>query len=63
MQNLLIIIDLVLFGAFILLSNYIAIFIINNEATGKPIKRSLIVLVIGLFNLMIIAIFLEFFKL
>jgi hypothetical protein len=63
MQNIIIIIDLILFGCFILLANYIAFFIIKNEATGKPIKRSLIVLAIGLFNLMILAIFLEFFKL
>lgn len=63
MQNFLIIIDLILFGFFILLANKIAYLIIESEATGKPIKRSLIVLVIGLFNLMILAIFLEFFKL
>jgi hypothetical protein len=63
MQNLLIIIDLVLFGCFILLANYIALLIIKSEATGKPVKRSLIVLAIGLFNMLILAIFLEFFKL
>jgi hypothetical protein len=62
MQNILIIIDLILFGCFILLANYIAFFIIKSEATGKPIKRSLIVLIIGLFNLMILASILEFFK-
>jgi hypothetical protein len=63
MQNLLIIIDLVLFGCFILLANYIAFLIIKSEATGKPVKRSFIVLAIGLFNMLILAIFLEFFKL
>lgn len=63
MQNLLIIIDLLLFGCFLLMANYIAYLIIKNEAENKPIKRALIVLVLGFFNLMALAIFIEFFKL
>jgi hypothetical protein len=62
MQNLLIIIDLLLFGCFLLMANYIAYLIIKNEAENKPIKRALIVLVLGFFNLMALAIFIEFFK-
>ena len=63
MQNLLIIIDLLLFGCFLLMANYIAYLIIKSEAENKPIKRALIVLVLGFFNLMALAIFIEFFKL
>jgi len=63
MQNFLIIFDLLLFGCFLFMANYIAYLIIKNEAENKPIKRSLIILVLGSFNLMAVAIFLEFFKL
>lgn len=63
MQNFLIIFDLLLFGCFLLMANYIAYLIIKNEAENKPIKRALIILVLGSFNLMALAIFLEFFKL
>jgi hypothetical protein len=63
MQNFIIIFDLLLFGCFLLMANYIAYLIIKNEAENKPIKRSLIILVLGSFNLMALAIFLEFFKL
>jgi len=63
MQNFLIIFDLLLFGCFLFMANYIAYLIIKNEAENKPIKRSLIILVLGSFNLMALAIFLEFFKL
>ena len=63
MQNLLIILNLFLFGYFIILSNKIAILIIKKEAEDKPVKRSLIVLVIGCYNILIMAFFLEFFKL
>jgi hypothetical protein len=63
MQNFLIIFDLLLFGCFLFMANYIAYLIIKNEAENKPIKRSLIILILGSFNLMALAIFLEFFKL
>jgi hypothetical protein len=63
MQNFLIIFDLLLFGCFLFMANYIAYLIIKSEAENKPTKRTLIILIIGSFNLMALAIFIEFFKL